>query len=360
LEPDLAEPPEIDFDAPGPPRITGRAPSRPPAPSEPLSPPEPQDGEIEIRPLTAELGVHPESIPPPGGDEAPPEGPEDRESPRPAARWTSFAASLDEPGEEIDPAGADLPTDPSLRAEADAAADTDAPPEPGDTPEPPFVLPRRAPAGVEDDWTLIPPPGSRTPTAIAAGMLFLGGLGVGIATTLLATDGGGGAPAPAPPAAKAAPPRHAAVAPGAPVPLLPRAFAIDPYGGDGEHQDQARLAVDGDPATAWTTQRYAAGSLGKPGVGLAVTAARPARAQEIVIRTPTPGFRAQIFGAPGGRPAAGAPRQGWTRLAGTTTVRSGRPIRLAASAPMRHWLVWIVALTPGRKSAGIAEIGLRR
>jgi len=359
LEPDLAEPPEIDFDAPGPPRITGRAPSRPQAPPEPLSPPEPQDGEIEIRPLTAELGIHPESIPPPGGDEAPPEGPEDRESPRPAARWTSFAASLDERDEEIDPAGTDLPTDPSLRAEPDAAAGTNAPPEPGDPPEPPFVLPRRAPAGVADDWTLIPPPGSRAPTAIAAGMLFLGGLGIGIATTLLATEGDG-TQAPAQPAAKATPPRHAAVTTGAPVPLLPRAFAIDPYGGDGEHQDQARLAVDGDPATAWTTQRYATGSLGKPGVGLAVTAARPAAARRITIRTPTPGFRAAIYGAGGGRPVPGSPRSGWVRVAGVSTVRSGVPIRLTASAPMRHWLVWIVALAPGRKSAEIAEIGLRR
>jgi len=370
LEPDLEEPPEIDFDAPGPPRITGRAASRPTAPAEPLSPPEPQDGEIEIRPLTAELGIHPESIPPPGGDEAPPADPEDREPRLPAARWTGFAASLGERVDEIDPYGADLPTDPDLHTEPEAPASPGKTPDPGvlrdgDTAtappaaEPPFALPPRAPTGVEDDWTLIPPAGSRAPTAIAAGMLFLGGLGAGIAATLLATDDGG-SPAPARPAAKAASPRRAAVTAVAPVPLLPRAFAIDPYGGDGEHQGQARLAVDGDPATAWTTQRYATGSLGKPGVGLAVTAVRPAVGRRITIRTPTPGFRAAIYGAAGGRPVPGSPRSGWVRLAGASTVRSGVPIRLSASAPMRHWLVWIVALAPGRKSAAIAEIGLRR
>ncbi|MFN8176281.1 MAG: hypothetical protein U0T02_14560 [Solirubrobacteraceae bacterium] len=118
--------------------------------------------------------------------------------------------------------------------------------------------------------------------------------------------------------------------------------------------------MDGNPRTAWTTQRYSAGTLGKPGVGLAVTGVRPARAAQIVIDTPTPGFRAQVYGAPGGRPSTGAPRRGWTPLAGTTTVHSGRPIRLRGAAPMRHWLVWIVALGPGRQSAEISEIGLRR
>lgn len=401
LEPDLAEPPEIDFDRPGPPRITGRSAAGPPSPPRPLHPPDPGRDEIEIRPLTAELGIHPESIPPPGGDVAPPGVPDDDPPRQPAPRWTGFAASFDDPADRPDPAGADLPTDPSLTVDPGAPAEPEvapvppevapaspdraqaryiaavrrstdpenrppsdaspdrAPAHPAPVEYPPFVLPRRAPAGFDDDWTLIPPAGSRAPTVIAAGMLFLGGLGIGIATTLLATENDG-PPASAPTAAKATPPQPAAPAPGTPVALVPQAFAIDPYGGDGEHQAQARLAVDGNPATAWTTQRYATGALGKPGVGLAVTGVRPAAARRITIRTPTPGFRAAIYGAPGGRPAPGSPRAGWVRLAGASTVRSGVPIRLAASPRMRHWLVWIVALAPGRKSAEIAEIGLRR
>lgn len=390
LEPDLAEPPEIDFDAPGPPRITGRT----VPPPETLHPPEPEDGEIEIRPLTAELGIHVESIPPPhraeaspdrvDGEPAPyrgkaaPDGPDQSPPPPPAARWTGFAESFEQRPDDLDAAG-DLPTDPSLELEtaaepvaaaepipagpapADSAPADPAPAQPTPATGPPYAHPPRAPVGVDGDWTLIPPPGSRTPTAIAAGMLFLGGLGAGIAATLLVTENDG-APASAPSAAavKPAPLRAAAAPAAAPVPLLPRAFAIDPYGGDGEHQEQARLAVDGDTASGWTTQRYAAGTLGKPGVGLAVTAVRPATARRITIRTPTPGFRAEIYGAAGGRPAPGAPRAGWVRLAGASTVRSGVPIRLAPAAPMRHWLVWIVALAPGRKSAEIAEIGLRR
>lgn len=344
LEPELAEPPEIEFDLPGPPRITGRA-AAPRSPREPVLPPEPETGEIEIRPLTTELGIHPESIPPPeAGPEPAPAVADDRpeHSPAPAgpAPWAGFAESFE----------AERPADGGAVAGADS-------------PIPPFAGPRRAPLAPGDEWTLVPPPGSRAPTAIAAAMLFLGGLGTGIAVTLLATENDGSPgpayspaalPAPTPPAAT--PADRAA----GPVPLLPRAFALDPYGGDGEHQEQARLAVDGNPRTAWTTQRYATGALGKPGVGIAVTGARSARAREIVIRTPTPGFRAQIYGAPGGRPAAGAPRRGWTRLAGTSTVASGRPIRLSGAASMRHWLVWIVALAPGRHSAEISEIGLLR
>lgn len=359
LEPELAEPPEIEFDAPGPPRITGRTVPRaqpePQAPPEPLVPPEPDTGEIEIRPLTAELGIHPESIPPPG-----------RPDPH-AARWTNFTESFeDEAGTPPPTAGPAASPQIAEQAAGDAHAEPAEPPAGGPAlAEPGAAGPaapprRRAPAGTDDDWTLIPPPGSRGPTALAAAMLFLGGLGTGTAATLLATEDGG-SPAPSAPfAARPAPAPRPAVAAGTPIPLLPRAFALDPYGGDGEHQDQARLAVDGSPATAWTTQRYSAGTLGKPGVGLAVTAARPAEARQITIDTPTPGFRAQVFGAPGGRPAAGSPRSGWTRLSGTTTVRSGRPIRLRAAAPMRHWLVWIVALGPGRQSAEISEIGLRR
>ena len=45
---------------------------------------------------------------------------------------------------------------------------------------------------------------------------------------------------------------------------------FDPYGGDGEHPEEAPLAADGDPATSWTTQTYSSdlATLGKPGVGL--------------------------------------------------------------------------------------------
>jgi serine/threonine protein kinase len=50
------------------------------------------------------------------------------------------------------------------------------------------------------------------------------------------------------------------------------AFDPEGTGTPGEHNDRSALAVDGDPATFWTTERYATRDLGsKSGVGLVVT-----------------------------------------------------------------------------------------
>ncbi len=350
LEPDLAEPPEIDGYLPGPPRITGREPAPPIEAAEPLLPPEPETGEIEIRPLVAELGVHPVSVPPP-----------DRAAPGDAHPGAPEAGSPD----ALEDRGAALDARRALPRQDPPANPVDPRAQPAGVAPAGPVGPGAPTSAHARPWPLVPPPGSRGPTMLAAAMLFLGGLGAGTAVTLLVTEDDSPSASAVAPESWSRPSRAAAAAPAAtppagPVALLPRAFAIDPYGGDGEHQEQARLAVDGRLSTAWATQRYASGALGKPGVGLAVTAVRPARARAITIRTPTPGFTTEIYGARGGRPASGAPQRGWIRLAGRSTVRSGRPIRLAAAAPsMRHWLVWVVALAPGRDRAEISEVGLR-
>jgi hypothetical protein len=58
---------------------------------------------------------------------------------------------------------------------------------------------------------------------------------------------------------------------------LTSAQDFDPEGGDGEHPDEVKLAIDGIPNTTWQTETYTAGpdlSLsGKSGVGLIVEAA---------------------------------------------------------------------------------------
>ena len=48
--------------------------------------------------------------------------------------------------------------------------------------------------------------------------------------------------------------------------------AFDPLGDGHEHDNEARLAIDGEPATAWHTETYSAPDFGtKPGVGLVIT-----------------------------------------------------------------------------------------
>ena len=40
-----------------------------------------------------------------------------------------------------------------------------------------------------------------------------------------------------------------------------RAHDYDPFGGDGEHPDQANVVVDGDHNTTWSTEGYQGGAL---------------------------------------------------------------------------------------------------
>ena len=99
--------------------------------------------------------------------------------------------------------------------------------------------------------------------------------------------GGGGATA----AAAAAPLHIAAVR------------DYDPQGDDGaqspENPDQRGLAVDGDPGTAWYTERYRGspdfGGL-KTGVGLILRLAGPSTATQMVVQSPTPGARFEVLG----------------------------------------------------------------
>ena len=49
---------------------------------------------------------------------------------------------------------------------------------------------------------------------------------------------------------------------------------IDPFGDGDEHSSNAILASDGDPDTAWRSENYFDGVLGKPGVGLVLDLGR--------------------------------------------------------------------------------------
>jgi eukaryotic-like serine/threonine-protein kinase len=69
---------------------------------------------------------------------------------------------------------------------------------------------------------------------------------------------------------------------------LVRAAAFDPegVGTPGEHDERAPLAIDGDPGTAWPTERYESRDLGtKSGVGLVIGLDGITDIAEITIRT---------------------------------------------------------------------------
>jgi serine/threonine-protein kinase len=144
------------------------------------------------------------------------------------------------------------------------------------------------------------------------------------------------------------------------------AHQYNPYGNVDEHPETEQNAVDGDTATSWTTEQYLGGNLGKPGVGIYVDASPGVAARDLVVNTPTPGFRAQVWGAnsieqlPFGDPTSLRAR-GWTKLAGTATVQAGLHFTFNARGKRyRYYLLWIIKLPLPLNYASISELTLFR
>jgi serine/threonine-protein kinase len=114
-------------------------------------------------------------------------------------------------------------------------------------------------------------------------------------------------------------------------------IAIDPFGDGEELSSNAGLAADGDPATAWRSENYFDGVLGKPGIGLVLDLGQSAQVGGLRLSTPHPGF---TFGvAVGDDPSALVDRVGHTVTAGASTR-----VRLQGSG--RYVLVWITSVVP--------------
>src|SRR3954447_21826127 len=158
----------------------------------------------------------------------------------------------------------------------------------------------------------------------------------GVAAFLLLRDTGTGSRA-----AKTTP----APAPLRPVRLL-QAKDFDPPPGDGlEHSPDARNAIDNDRSTYWYTETYDGGALGKPGVGLYVTAESPVAARRLEAFSSTPGWAAKVYAAPDG-PAATL--SGWGRPIGKLSGVAKESVALGTppGQRFRSYLIWIDKLPP--------------
>ena len=139
---------------------------------------------------------------------------------------------------------------------------------------------------------------------------------------------------------------------------------FDPFGtGSGEHSDETGAALDRNPDTFWSTERYRGGLGSKPGVGLYVDARPGVAARAIEVQTPDPGFTAEIYAAADEPPDK---LQGWKRIASPRVVDQRR-IRYdldTAAQRFRYYLVWITDLgdsgSSGASQAKLAEIFLFR
>jgi tRNA A-37 threonylcarbamoyl transferase component Bud32 len=135
----------------------------------------------------------------------------------------------------------------------------------------------------------------------------------------------------------------------------------DPEGDGEEVGSKIGLAVDGDPTgTAWETEHYDSETFAgtktgpDPGVGIYVTTKSPATPAKMVVRTPTPGWDAQVFAAPSGPPAG---ITGWGQPVGSVTGASGIvEIDLNVRTPSRYFLLWFNKASPAADQAGRYQV----
>ncbi len=197
----------------------------------------------------------------------------------------------------------------------------------------------------------VPPPqrklagGARWSWAAVA-LLALVAAGALAAVIFISSGGGGGGAGPA-------------AAGATPLPVV-GATDFDPEGGDGEHPTEVDFAIDDNPTTtAWTTESYQTPDWnGKTGVGLYVDAGKPVNATTLELRTPDPGWSAEVFAAN----SPGTTLSGWGPPVGSSeTVGSRDEISLdTAGQKFRYYLIWATkpTQTDGGYGASISDVRL--
>ncbi len=126
---------------------------------------------------------------------------------------------------------------------------------------------------------------------------------------------------------------------------LTSATDYDPQGDGEEDPSTIEYAIDGNPTgTAWSTEHYDTDTFAgtksgpDPGVGLYVTAGSAATPSKMVIRTPTPGWDAEIYAAAAGPPAE---LSGWGKPVGVVTdAAATQEVDLTVTAAAKYFLIW--------------------
>ena len=135
---------------------------------------------------------------------------------------------------------------------------------------------------------------------------------------------------------------------------------FDPFGEDGsENPDETALAVDGDEATAWSTDHYNTAALGglKPAVGLFLDLGDDHEVSRITVESPVPGWTFELLPGsspdPDARPLRGA--DGSTRF---SVPESGRLVIELRPVRIPGLMIWITQLGPDpRGGRFVAEVG---
>jgi len=149
---------------------------------------------------------------------------------------------------------------------------------------------------------------------------------------------------------------------------LASATDYDPQGDGEEVGSKVELVKDGDPTgTAWETEHYDSETFEgiktgpDPGVGVYVTAESQVTPSKMIVRSPTPGWDAQVFAAPAGPPSE---LSGWGQPVGEVTdAATSQEIDLTVGQPSRYFLLWFTKPSeaidqPGRYQVEISDIRL--
>ncbi len=142
---------------------------------------------------------------------------------------------------------------------------------------------------------------------------------------------------------------------GTPIPIS-SATGYNPEG-DGEENPEAVGAVINAGPAAWSTEHYESPTFAgtktgpEPGTGIYVTTRAAATPSEMVVRTPTPGWDAQVFAVAGEPPAA---ITGWGRPVGeVSNAANVQAISLSSlQHPARHFLLWLKKAVPAPDQSG--------
>jgi len=142
----------------------------------------------------------------------------------------------------------------------------------------------------------------------------------------------------------------------------------DPQGDGEEVGSKVGLAADGDPSgTAWESEHYDSETFEgtktgpDPGVGLYVTTSSPASPARMIVRSPTPGWNAEVFAAPAGPPSD---LSGWGEPVGQIEgAETTQEVELDVPQPSTYFLLWFTKASeardqPGRYQVEISDIKL--
>ncbi|GGO88686.1 hypothetical protein GCM10011584_16290 [Nocardioides phosphati] len=138
-----------------------------------------------------------------------------------------------------------------------------------------------------------------------------------------------------------------------------RATAFDPTGDGGEHSDEAPLAVDGKPATSWTTEGYHQqfGSGFKPGVGLVLDLGTSRSVSSVKVTVDGGATTVQLLAAGATAPTGvdGLEKVATGTGSGAITLTPGSPV------DARYVVLWLTAVpqVDGEFRGAIAEVEVR-